>query len=401
MHVVVLDGVFVRNADHGIVFHAAPPPPLVDLEAIVRRVRDRALVWLRRRGLLDERPLEERSNEVPELAALDGCAAIAMYRGTMAMLPAGEDEPDGSASDTGEMGAARSAFAVERDGFNLHAGVRIEAGDDLGRERLCRYGARPPLSLERLRRLPGGRVAYRVKYVRAKHRVMTSNELLARLSALLPPPRYPLTRYHGVLAPRSAWRHEIVPRVPARSAEVTASAASNRCGSSAAGARDQGVGKRTEPPAQTSGGGRDGHQSLRRPAPCDGSPSAGEPRRSAASAAVAIAPSPTIAPDRGGLPDVELLTPNTLGVRHWSRLLGGLLYATSPRLSWSKLLRRTFDIDILDCAKCHGRLRVVAAIADVRDARRILERLGVPSEAQQAARARDPTDLDDEEHASA
>jgi hypothetical protein len=33
---------------------------------------------------------------------------------------------------------------------------------------------------------------------------MTSIELLARLSALLPPPRYPLTRYHGVLAPRSA-----------------------------------------------------------------------------------------------------------------------------------------------------------------------------------------------------
>ena len=35
------------------------------------------------------------------------------------------------------VGAPRSAFAVERDGFNLHAGARIEAGDDLGRERLC------------------------------------------------------------------------------------------------------------------------------------------------------------------------------------------------------------------------------------------------------------------------
>ncbi len=29
--------------------------------------------------------------------------------------------------------------------------------------------------------------------------------------------------------------------------------------------------------------------------------------------------------------DVAFLTPNVLGVRHWSRLLGGLLYATSPR----------------------------------------------------------------------
>ena len=114
----------------------------------------------------------------------------------------------------------------------------------------------------------------------------------------------------------------------------------------------------------------------------------------------AIAPLSPVAPRRGELPDVERLTPNTLGVRHWSRLLGGLLYATSSRLEWSKLLRRTFDIDILDCAKCHGRLRVVATIADMRAARRILERLGVPSDAPQAARARDPTYLDDEQHTS-
>ena len=66
MHVVVLDGVYVRDADHGVVFHTATPPTLVELEAIVRRVRERALLWLRRRGLLNERPLEERSNEAPE-----------------------------------------------------------------------------------------------------------------------------------------------------------------------------------------------------------------------------------------------------------------------------------------------------------------------------------------------
>ena len=43
---------------------------------------------------------------------------------------------------------------------------------------------------------------------------MTPLELLARLAALVPPPRYPLVRYHGVLAPHSAWRSEIVPRPP-------------------------------------------------------------------------------------------------------------------------------------------------------------------------------------------
>src|SRR5271165_1920219 len=102
-----------------------------------------------------------------------------------------------------------------RAGFNLHAGTRIEAGDDMGRERLARYGARPPLSLERLRRLPGGRVAYRLKYVtrgRGKFRIMTALEFMARLASILAPPRYPLVRYAGVLGPRSAWRKDIVPK---------------------------------------------------------------------------------------------------------------------------------------------------------------------------------------------
>ncbi len=81
---------------------------------------------------------------------------------------------------------------MDLDGFNLHASVAIGADDDLGRERLMRYGARPPLALERLRRLPDGRLAYRIKKFRdgrAKHRVMTPLEFLARLAALVPPPR--------------------------------------------------------------------------------------------------------------------------------------------------------------------------------------------------------------------
>ena len=141
-----------------------------------------------------------RSNEAPEPGALEACAAIAMQRGAFGKLATDEDH---GAGDGREREAGKVRFAAEHEGFNLHAGVRIAAGDDLGRERLARYGARPALALDRLRRLPDGRIAYRVKYARhgaAKHRVMTGVELLARLSALIPPPRYPLVRCHGVLA---------------------------------------------------------------------------------------------------------------------------------------------------------------------------------------------------------
>ncbi len=41
---------------------------------------------------------------------------------------------------------------------------------------------------------------------------MTPLELLARLAALIPPPRHPLVRFHGAFAPRSSWRCEVVPK---------------------------------------------------------------------------------------------------------------------------------------------------------------------------------------------
>jgi hypothetical protein len=91
-------------------------------------------------------------------------------------------------------GAGVSPFvdeAVTRHGFNLHASLTIDADDELGRERLCRYGLRPPFSLSRLRVLRDGRISYRVKSSRrvSRCRIMTPASFLARLCALVPPPR--------------------------------------------------------------------------------------------------------------------------------------------------------------------------------------------------------------------
>lgn len=75
----------------------------------------------------------------------------------------------------------------------------------------------PPLSLERLSILPDGRVAYRIKNPRGHqtHCVMTPTLFLARLCALIPPPRHPLVRFHGVFAPHSSWRKDVVALAPA------------------------------------------------------------------------------------------------------------------------------------------------------------------------------------------
>jgi hypothetical protein len=86
------------------------------------------------------------------------------------------------------------------------------------------------------------------------------------------------------------------------------------------------------------------------------------------------------------------LAPNIISVKHWDRLLGGLLYAVQPRVDWATLLRRTLSVDVLECPRCHGRLRVLAVITEREPVRRILARLGLPTESPPVARARDPTD---------
>jgi hypothetical protein len=95
------------------------------------------------------------------------------------------------------------------------------------------------------------------------------------------------------------------------------------------------------------------------------------------------------------------LAPNVISVRHWDRLLGGLLYAVQPRVDWATLLRRSLSVDALECPKCHGRLRVVAVITERDATRRILAYLGMPTEPPPIARARDPSDDYDAEEATA
>ncbi|WP_437981641.1 transposase [Sorangium sp. So ce117] len=116
---------------------------------------------------------------------------------------------------------------------------------DEGRERLVRYCARPCFAVERLSILRDARVAYQVKYPRRKgtHWMMTPIVFLARLAALVPPPRHPLVRYHGVLAPHVKQRSVVVPKATAKACN-----GDQRAGADSAGSDDK---KTTNTPMPT------------------------------------------------------------------------------------------------------------------------------------------------------
>ena len=68
-------------------------------------------------------------------------------------------------------------------GFDLNAGLHVPAGQQDHLERVCRYPLRPPIAHDRLHLTAGG---------------------------LTPRPHINVILYHGVLAPRAAWRSLLV-----------------------------------------------------------------------------------------------------------------------------------------------------------------------------------------------
>ena len=85
----------------------------------------------------------------------------------------------------------------------MHAAVTVAAGDAAALGRLVRYLLRPSFSLARLSVHEEGAVRYRLRRPDKKGRtglVLTPHQLLARLAALLPAPRFVLKREIGLFS---------------------------------------------------------------------------------------------------------------------------------------------------------------------------------------------------------
>ena len=95
------------------------------------------------------------------------------------------------------------------------------------------------------------------------------------------------------------------------------------------------------------------HARLRAAAVAYGAPSAGDPLPAAGVSPAADAPSET----------------------------GAAKHSARRGWTWAQLMRRAFEIDVLACPRCGGRLRLIATILDSGTIRAMLLSLGLPSDA--------------------
>ncbi|MFY0528755.1 transposase [Archangium gephyra] len=192
-HSLVPDGVFVPR-EGGVCFEPLPPPTQAEVERLLRVVRHRVLRLLEKRGALPAQGPEDARQ------AYQAHSLRQRLRWTeLDVRPPPRKQP-------------RCAFL---EGFSLHANTHLHANDWQGLERLCPYGARGALALERLSRAEDGRIAYRMKRPLpdgTTHLLFTELEFLRRVASLVPPPRANLTRFHGVFAPGAHLRPFLVPQ---------------------------------------------------------------------------------------------------------------------------------------------------------------------------------------------
>jgi hypothetical protein len=331
-HSLVLDGVYEPDSDGAVRFRPLPPPADAEVERVARRVARSLARLLERRGLgpeADPAEADPLPAEDPLLAAL--YAASVAGRAATGPRAGRRVVRLGDRIDAEDLPLVEGERCTTVGGVSLHANVAVPARDRLRLERLGRYAARPPVATERLSRMEDGRLLYRLKHRwrdGTTHVVFEPLELLERLAALVPPPRFHLVRYHGILGPCASARDRVVPGDP----EAVPQAPAALDPSSRRGAAAEGPAGGAEAPS-------------RRPA---------EGRRDV---------------DRQEVPSEDS--------RH--------VEEATPRrrrsLSWAELMRRVFAIDVLECPGCGGRMRILAAIHPPTATQAILDCLELPSRA--------------------
>ena len=218
VHALVLDGVYARASDGRLRFHPAPEPTALDVEDIVTTIVAAVRRMLARHGV----DLDGGDDAEDLLAAasplLAGLAATSV-QGRVGMPGDRDGRPRRLDQVPGVVhaGSEPLACAARWEGFDVHAGVRVPAGYRDRLERVCRYALRPAIAGERLHVNAAGEVVVQLRRPWADgttHLAFPPSAFLGRLAVLVPRPHVNLLLYHGVLAPRAAWRAEVVPQAP-------------------------------------------------------------------------------------------------------------------------------------------------------------------------------------------
>jgi len=224
-HMLFLDGVYIdsKPGQGQQIFKPSAPHQASEIVELAHKISVRLARYLERAGLIegdaeghylsDEALGDEMSEHQGYSINYRISAGPQKGRKVFALqtLPAIQGD--------GQSGALLGKVA----GFSLHAGVAAKASERDKLEHLCRYITRPPVSTKRLSLTGQGHIRYELKTSYRNgttHVIFEPLDFISKLAALVPVPRINLTRYHGVFAPNSKYRSDVIIKRNAQGSDI-------------------------------------------------------------------------------------------------------------------------------------------------------------------------------------
>ena len=204
-HTLVADGVFSEE-DHK--FKRLPEPTQDELRALAEKIYQKVTKLIEKKYSDDQIEFLEENhlahiaeNSITHKAQYGDRKGNGLKRYGLKNLNRHQSQED--------------PYSVNIEGFSLNAKVWVGGRDRQKLEKLIRYTARGPIATERLSESFPDKLIYKMK---SRWRDGTTHvsfsylDFIARLVALIPPPRMNLIRYHGVFAPNYKKRKIVVPQ---------------------------------------------------------------------------------------------------------------------------------------------------------------------------------------------
>lgn len=211
-HTLIPDGVFVES-EQGYVFCRQSSPTHSELIELAAKICKKVFRRIEKMGLHENTQQSFDEEGLGEISAL----SIANKSGFGERAGKGirrfgakniEVDPEG-----------RDPYSANVEGFSLNARVWIAGSDRKKLEQLIRYMARGPIATERLTESFPNQLLYKMKSPwrdGTTHVSFSPLDFIARLVALIPPPRVNMIRYSGCFAPNFKDRKFIVKKAPAQ-----------------------------------------------------------------------------------------------------------------------------------------------------------------------------------------
>lgn len=203
-HTWIPDGAFVEDEEGELSFVTLPPPTEEDIATLCQRVAQRITKLC-------------AADDDDESFVDDDEAVMASVQAEAVRAPVRQPHFFDHVPEPKEHKRSRSPLCAQHHGFSLHAGLWVEAKERKKLERLLRYGSRPPFAQKRLSLLPSGKVRLKLRkpyYTGQTQLVLEPEAFLRRLFAIIPPPRWHLTRFHGIFSGHHRLRGRLAAVLP-------------------------------------------------------------------------------------------------------------------------------------------------------------------------------------------